>query len=886
MSNQPDIDKQISFPPLPEQLELVQCRRWLKQADESLVEQFHLGENVDHLVYARSSALDALIVRLWQYHLSDYPDLSLIATGGYGRGELHPYSDIDLLMLLPRKGAGLAETSIAEFLTFLWDLKLDVGHSARTVSDCVAHARSDITVATNLMEMRLLCGQKKLYDKLSKAVSSEKTWTAEKFFQAKYQEQLARHARYNDTAYNLEPNLKEGPGGLRDIQTVVWMATRSSGASSLEDLVGTGFLDHAEYADLHRGRNLLWRMRFGLHVLAKRKEDRLLFDYQRDLAKLFGYQDSHQENLAVEQLMQRYFRTVMRLEQLNDLLVQTLAEQMEPHRWSKKERLSDDFELVNSYLRAVKDDVFVHRPALLIEMFLLIQARPNIKAIHASTSRLMTRSLNLIDDGFRHDSEVRSAFIRLLRGNGNIAKLLSLMHRYGVLGRYLPTFAAIAGRMQYDLFHVYTVDQHTLFVLRQIYRFSSGMDDKDYPLVSTVFRRLPKPELLYLAGFFHDIAKGRGGDHSQLGELDAQAFCEAHGISQADTDLVRWLVRYHLLMSVTAQRQDIADPSVVNRFARLVGSLDYLDYLYLLTIADITATSPKLWSTWKARLLVELYQSTYAALQRGLENPLRRQEWADDTKQAALQKLLERGVSESRIQQVWARLPAEYFLRQSADQVSWQSELLCGSEWNDRPLIGVRQRSRRATTEVFVFAPNVDGCFATIMASLAHLSLNIIDARIFNTIEGHVMDTFQVLDKSGVMLEKDRRERVHQLLMENLSRRPLLVPDFTPRLPSRLRHFFKPAKIAFGRTLEDERTLLELVCSDRPGLLATVARVLLEQNLRIHGAKAATFGDRVEDYFLITDLEDRLLTPAMQKQLQAALLAALAIGMPDPVSAV
>ena len=519
------------------------------------------------MVNTRAATLDLLIRKVWAECCGELQDVCLVAVGGYGRGELHPHSDLDLMVLVGDNCTLPIEEPISRFLTFLWDLKLNVGHSVRSLADCQVQARDDVTVITNLMEARRLFGPTTLFDRLGQSLAADQMWPGAEYFAAKREEQRQRHHRFHDTVYNLEPNLKEGPGGLRDIQTLAWVAKRHYGVDSLTGLVQVGFLEAEEYQSLLDGQSYLWRVRWALHEAAGRNEERLLFDHQRELARLFDYRDQHHENLAVEQFMQEFFRTVIHMERLSERLLLAIEEDiLQLGRRVEIESIDSEFQLRNGYLEVVSEQVFKLRPASLFQLFLILQQHSNLKGVRASTIRLLRRNLELIDDDFRASVEVQKTFMALLRGPGNVPELLMRMHRYEVLGRYLPEFGQIVGRMQFDLFHVYTVDQHTLSVLKYMYQIARAGADPAYPMYSDIHARLEKPELLYLAGIFHDIAKGRGGDHSQLGELDARSFCERHGLSAADTNLVCWLVGQHLVMSVTAQRQDISDPQVVNRF--------------------------------------------------------------------------------------------------------------------------------------------------------------------------------------------------------------------------------------------------------------------------------------------------------------------------------
>ncbi|MEM9302288.1 MAG: [protein-PII] uridylyltransferase [Pseudomonadota bacterium] len=853
---------------------------WLKAHDGDHEKRFWDGEDVRVLVAERAALIDALLVQLWQQAWLG-ANACLVAVGGYGRGVLHPHSDIDLLILTKRDPRPADRDAISAFLTVLWDLKLEIGHSVRTVSQCIDAARADLTIMTTMMEARPLDGKTRLYEKLATRIAGRRLWPSENFFRAKVEEQANRYKRFGDSAYNLEPNLKEGPGGLRDIQLISWIAAREFGDDAEQCLVSEQHAEAEEIEALEEEQAALWRMRYGLHLLAGRREDRILFEHQRELAKRFGFEDGHVENLGVEQMMQGYFRSVRHIDRITERLMQAMEERLYAGRQREVEEIDEWFKIVNGNLAARDDDLFDKRPALLMEMFVRLAERPDIRGVRAETIRRIRRAVGYIDDDFRADPDVRAAFMAVLRSGADVPGLLTRMHRYDILDRYLPIFGAITGRMQYDLFHVYTVDEHTLTVLRRMHAFLVAPDRKKYPMTHELMYRLHKPELLYLAGIFHDIAKGRGGDHSELGADDAQAFCEAHGLSPADTRLVVWLVRLHLIMSVTAQKKDISDPEVVNEFARQVGNVRYLKFLYLLTVADISGTSPKLWNGWKGKLLQDLYRLTREALDRGLENPARREEWISDTRAGARSKLDAEGVSAERIGAAWASLPPGYFLRHSANQVCWHTQLML--EHEALPIIGVRKEANEECTELFVCAEDRDGTFATIVGCIGEVQLNIIDARLFNLGDGRIIDTFQVLDNEQQPVDELRRAtRLAEHLEAALSQRPLRPAPAQASLPRKLQHFVRKPKIRFSEVRG--QTCLDIYASDRPGLLARLSQALLANRIRVHSARIATFGERVEDHFVLTDEHGQPLGDDALGPLRQDLRAALGGDMPAQIT--
>ncbi|HET6564036.1 MAG TPA: [protein-PII] uridylyltransferase, partial [Xanthomonadales bacterium] len=640
-----------------------QLRQALSGADQRLAERFWAKDDVVQLVRARAWVVEQLLLLAWHRVVPGLDSVCLVAVGGFGRGELHPHSDVDLLILLSDASEqAVPPEALETFIQILWDAGFYLGHSVRTVSQCAEEARKDVSTATTMMECRLLDGPAELFQSLQYELAPARMWPADTFFEAKFAEQKQRHARFHETAYNLEPNIKEGPGGLRDIQMIAWVAKRHFGAQTLHGLVEHGFLTETEYTDLVNDQRFLWQVRFTLHLLSGRAEDRLLFDYQSRVAEKFGYSDAA-NNLAVEQFMQRYYRTVMQLERLNERLLQLFQEELLFSHGDEVLDLDGEFCVRHGYLETRDENVFLRRPAALMEMFTLLAKHEELRGVTAATIRLVRDNLYLVDDEFRNDPEVNAHFLELLRQPEGVYTQLQRMNRYGLLAEYIPAFGNIVGRMQYDLFHVYTVDQHTLFMVRNLRRFAYGKYREIFPHVQPVFQGLEHPELLYLAALFHDIAKGRGGDHSELGAVDAREFCERLGMEAADTDLIAWLVQQHLLMSQTAQRKDLADPATIQDFAAIVGNTRYLDNLYLLTVADIAATNPKLWNAWKNGLLWDLYLLAGAALRRGLENPLQSAVAIRETRSGALSRLLRKDRSSGAIRKLWRQLPEHAFLR-------------------------------------------------------------------------------------------------------------------------------------------------------------------------------------------------------------------------------
>jgi [protein-PII] uridylyltransferase len=621
-------------------------RDLLKQCQQQLWTRFNDGEDVRLLVQARAVTVDAVLKHAWQrFDLGQESDIALLAVGGYGRGELHPYSDIDVLILHSDTTLSIElQEKVSQFITLLWDLGLDIGSSVRSLETCIDKVNEDITIATTFLEIRTLCGRDNLRQNLLELINP--LWSDAVFFEAKRDEQIARHHKHNDTEYNLEPDLKNAPGGLRDIQTIVWVTKRHFQTSNLYDLVTNGFLTEYEYKQLAEGETFLWKIRFALHHIAARNENKLLFDYQRNLAQHFGYTDNN-ANRAVEQFMKEYYRVVMTLSMLNEMLLQYFDEViLKGDEDAHIQVISDDFQIRNNYLEVRHHQVFARNTSALMELFAVLSESDDITGIRASTIRLIMVEARKINQSFRDNPQNKAYFMEILRSPRSLFNTLKRMKRYGVLGKYLPAFGLIIGQMQYDLFHIYTVDAHTLLVIKNMSRFCRAEDKIQFPLVSEVAQNLAMPELLYLSGLFHDIGKGRGGDHSELGSVDAIEFCLNHGLSQRSANLVAWLTRNHLLMSMTAQKQDLSDPEVIYNFAQKVGDVSHLDYLYALTVSDICATNPKLWNSWRDSLLRQLYQQTRRALRRGLHNPIDYEELIIETRITAMEILLEQDFNE------------------------------------------------------------------------------------------------------------------------------------------------------------------------------------------------------------------------------------------------
>ncbi|CAM4238051.1 bifunctional uridylyltransferase/uridylyl-removing protein GlnD [Vibrio agarivorans] len=835
-------DQQISIAVLKDQLEQFALHQ--KQ-------QFLEHQPVTELVLGRSNYMDTLLERLWQhYDFHTLPHIALVAVGGYGRGELHPLSDIDILIVSKLALPNHLEAKVSEFITLLWDLRLEVGHAVRTVKQCADIARDDLTVATNLQEARLLCGCQETFSLLNQEIDSDDFWPSEVFYQAKVEEQRERHARYHDTTYNLEPDIKSTPGGLRDIHTLSWVARRHFGATSLLEMSRYGFLTDAEYRELVECQDFLWRVRFALHIDLRRYDNRLTFAHQANVAEHLGY--AGEGNRGVEMMMKEFYRTLRRVAELNKMLLKIFDQAILNNGIAAEAIvLSDDFQRRGKLIEARKPALFQARPDTILDMFIHIANDSTIEGVAPATMRQLRTARRRLNKFLHEIPEAREKFMSLCRHPNCLHKAFSLMHKLGVLSAYLPQWSQIVGQMQFDLFHVYTVDEHSIRLLKHINGFSYAKNREKHPICCEVFPRLQKKELLIIAAVFHDIGKGRGGDHSEIGAVEAYDFCIEHGLSKPESKLVSWLVQNHLLMSVTAQRRDIYDPEVITEFAKKIRDEEYLEYLVCLTVADICATNPELWNSWKRTLLAELFYSTQRALRRGLENPVDVRDRIRHNQHLASAILRKEGYPARAIEVLWQRFKADYFLRHTHKQIAWHGSHLLSHESPEQPLVLISKKPTRGGTEVFVYSKDQTALFATVVAELDRRNFNVHDAQVMLSKDGFVLDTFMVLDQHGSPIDESRHKAVIKHITHVLADgRPTKIK--TRRAPRNLKHFKVRTRVDFLPTKSKKHSLMEFVALDTPGLLAKVGATFAEHNVNIHAAKITTIGERAEDFFIIT----------------------------------
>ena len=841
--------------------------QWRTDVEKQLQESFEHGQSIRDVILARSHLIDEALQFLWQHAELDQTKLGLFAVGGYGRREMLPYSDVDIMILSEDEITADQEKLISIFISSLWDVgNFKPGISVRSIRQCVEEATNDLTVATTLIEARLIIGYEHLARWPRRIVSQ--TWTDKTFFDAKMEEQHRRYAQHNNTESNLEPDIKNAPGGIRDISQIGWIAKRHFRVNRIYDLVHLGFISEFELSVLEEAESFLWEIRHHLHRLTKRDENRLLFDYQRDIAAMFGYvrEEDKSPNYPIEQFMKRYYRTAQQVSTLNEMLLAYFSESVITPRLPQYERqiveINDNFKLVDGKLAVQHHKIFAENPSAILELFYLLANRPEIEGIRARTLRLLILAAKRIDQAYRDNPEHQALFMAIIRSPYRLYDTMVAMKRYGVLGNYIPAFGQIMGLMQYDLFHIYTVDAHTLLLLRNLNRFKEPEFAKDFPVVSSVFQRLARRDIVFLAALFHDIAKGRGGDHSELGAEDAIEFCRVHGFTERECKLVAWLIHNHLLMSLTAQKKDISDPDVVKDFAEKLGDMEHLDYLYTLTVADINATNPKLWNSWRASLMRQLYTHARDIIRTGLGRPVDYQMLIEDTKFAASEMLVN-DFSLTDVEKVWQELGDEYFIKESADEIAWHTRAILEHGENPAPLVLMRahRKSAQDAVQIFIYTRDQPNLFATTVAILDRMNLDVQDARIITATTAFSLDTYVVLDRFGTLLTDPEREAtVIHSLTSALSQSDKYPGLMQRRIPRQLRHFDIENTVDVTLNEALQQNMVEISTLDHPGLLAKIGGLFMMQGLDIHSAKIATLGERAEDIFFVTKKDGSPMT--------------------------
>lgn len=852
-------------------------KAYLQAGLDALTRQFQKGTSIIQLLRARSALIDHILATSWA-QFSVNSAASLIAVGGYGREELQPYSDVDILVLLNEEDGGddahNRNPELEAWLAFLWDIGLEVGHSVRTIIQCEELALEDISVATNLIESRFICGNRSLLKELATKIKEESFWPIEDFFRAKLGEQNARHIKFKETSFNLEPNIKSNPGGLRDLQVIQWVTLKHFKTNSLHDLIKHGILTRREYRNLLNGQKFLNRVRFALHVLTGKREDRLLFEHQKKVAEWLGFED-HDNKLAVEHLMQRYYRAVMIIRNLNELFLQIFEQEyLQIGRNSEYVELDDDFYLHNQRIGIKEPDLFLRKPHALIKIFRHISLNPEIKQIEAKTMRTIRSSQQMVNRNYRRDAINVSYFKEFLATRQITSRGFTLMKRTNILGAMIPKFAQIEGQMQFDLFHAYTVDEHSLFLLRYIIRYNKPEFQQEFPLCRKIMKTLVDPTPLYLAAIFHDIGKGRGGDHSELGAVDALEYATSIGLEKHIAELISWLVKNHLIMSLVAQRKDISDPDIIETFASRIPSILHLELLYVLTVSDIRATNPTLWNSWKESLLKELFLATKHCLTQSTPRA-NQNEMMEDTRQQVLEQFTKTGDSIEPVRELLTELGNDYLLRYHPEQIIWQTEQLLSQP--ELPYVAIKNHRSQAGTEVFIAVEDQPDLFAAITALLSQNHLNIQAATLFTSPKGLCLDTFIVLDEQGHPLSYEQRiQEIQDNLIGGLSEMDNHQLNVSRAVPTRLKYFTVKTRIELINDKSRNLTTLEITALDRPALLANIGQAFRDCDIEVHSAKIVTLGERVEDTFMISNRDNQPITDKkhiqrIKKHLQEAI---------------
>ena len=836
----------------------------LKEADSNILsQQFDQWlfrdrgrqiRGIEYFLNQRSENTDKLIREAFkQTDLASINDFGIFSVGGYGRGELHPYSDIDLLLLSKTGLSKEEQKKIEKFISLLWDLGLEIGHSVRTLKQAKKQAREDVYTMTNMLEFRKIAGTDELHRMYLSIIDTKNLWRNKSFIQKKVQEQIDRHQSFNNTSYNLEPDIKSSPGGLRDIHTIDWLIKNSARNISESDKL-TGALTTEERKELNKAKYWLWVIRYLTHLEANREEDRLLFEHQIPVAmKLFPSAKS--SNQAAEKLMHRYYRSSLSISEINSTFIQSIRENYELTKFSRKKKLDSNFFIKNNLIHLYEMEGFKRNPSLLLDLFIKLSENPNVKGIGSQTLRALKRDRDLIDSDFRSKKQNILLFLKLLKSKRLLVTQLEKMKDLGILGRYLPEFGRITGQMQYDLFHIYTVDAHTLEVLRNMRWMTLGKSEEKFPLAAKIINKLPKLEILYIAGLYHDIGKGRGSDHSNLGKVIVRNFCKKHLFTEEDTKLIEWLVENHLLMSVTSQKKDLTDNSVVKEFAEKVSNVETLNYLYCLTVADVSATNPNLWNSWNASLLRQLYDRTKLYFRDSilLNNSI------EEQKSKAL-KLIKKYKS-SEIENLWDRFYPDYFEGSDHFDLSQHAEIILSSK--QETIVEIIEQDKESLSSIFIHTKDRANLFATIVGILDSENINFIDAKLYGMKNGFCTDLITISDQGNkVDLESTKAKVLIDKLNQALNEKVLKPKIVKKRLPRHLKHFQTTTEISFNHDMSNRWTNLEIKTSDRPGLLASICQVFLKHGALIKKARIATYGEKAEDRFSITSKQD---TPFIKK---------------------
>ncbi|MEY4482254.1 MAG: hypothetical protein RIQ84_1416 [Pseudomonadota bacterium] len=848
----------------------------LKLRRESLFDQFKKDLNVTKLTKASCDLTDQQLILAWNESALN-GHAALVGVGGFGRGELFPYSDVDILVLVSEKlseqDLQVINPQIEAFITRCWDLGIEIGSSVRNISQCLEEAAADVTVRTSLLESRWISGDKRVYKRF--LAQFDEAMDAKAFYQAKLLELRQRHYKHNDTPYSLEPNCKESPGGLRDLQVILWMTKAAKLGNSFSDLHKKGLLTKRESLEINRNLKFLQTLRTQLHLIAKRRQDVLVFDLQTQLAESFGL-EAEAGKRSSEQIMRRYYWAAKAVTQLNQILLQNIEAILFPKESEGTRPISEHFVEKQGLLDIIDPALFEKHPDQILKAFLLYTKTPGVEGLSAQVLRSLYNARHLMNAQWRKQAVNKELFMEIVKQPQGLTHAFRLMNQTSVLGRYLPAFRKIVGQMQHDLFHVYTVDQHILMVLRNVRRFSIVEHTHEFPFCSEIAANFDKPWLLVLAALFHDIAKGRGGDHSDLGKRDARAFAKSHGLDKNETDLLVWLVAEHLTMSQVAQKQDIGDPDVIKAFAKKVKTENRLKALYLLTVADVRGTSPKVWNAWKGKLLEDLYKLTLRVI-GGSKHDVSSE--LEQHQEEAKKILRLYGLQTDAHENLWKQLDISFFLRHEPRDIAWLTKHLYGRVNYEEPIVRARLSPVGEGLQVAVYIKDQTDLFAKICSYFDQQGFSILDARIHTTQHGYALDTFQI-SGTNLLREGGHYRDIIQLVEHGLTEclktnTPLPTPN-KGRLSRQSRSFPIQPRVSLRADDRGQYFVLSISASDRAGLLYTIAKILAEQQVSLHTARINTLGERIEDVFLLT-ANHLARDPKLQIQLETELLEALAI---------
>jgi len=817
--------------------------------------------NIKKIILTKSKIIDHLIKKSWQKNNLKLKNISLIAVGGYGRGELFPYSDIDILILINDYNDKETLKNIENFIAEIWYFKTIIGHSVRTNEDCIYAINNDVTIYTSLLESRLIIGDKNFYNNLKKDIDNKNIWTKKKFLLAKKQEKINRYKKYSNTGYLLEPNIKEGPGGFRDLQTLIWITKRNFNTSSLLDLFNNNIITKKEYTDLVRSEKFLSKVRFLLHYLHSKPEERLYFSNQKKLAHHLGYETN--TNIGVEKFMQNFYKHITNIKQLNEIIIKYIENSMHEGGNIKKIEINNSFYIQNNVVSAFDKNIFIKNPSKLLEIFLIRNTNNDLLDISANTIRDIRECLYLIDKKFRKNPINKKLFMNIFYQKNGITKCLRKMNDYGVLEAYLKPFSRVVGMMQFDLFHIYTVDEHTLSVLSNTRYMDTNECKINYPFVYAIFKKLLSPEILYLGAIFHDIGKGRNQDHSKVGCAESLIFCETHGMNKHQSEMVSWLVENHLIMSLTIQKKDISDSNIVKEFADKVKTQERLNYLYLLTIADIRGTNPELYTDWKASLLKELYIACKNYFRKNTFDIKKPDRYIINLKKS-VETILSNKINKKELEKIWSFLNTDYCRRHSDDEIAWHAEIISDNSPNNA--VAIRERVIKGCTELTVFQNSRKNIFSYIANIIDNLNISIVDARIITLKNNQALDTYLLLDKNGKFIkDKHTLSFLSQKITGALDNPNYKINKITKKQTENIASFKNFINLEITRK-EKKELLIEISTLDHPGLLSKICESLDSCDLMVKDAKISTLGEEANDIFsVITTNKEMCLENYIEK---------------------